>query len=551
MFAPRRTPAPRSVEWDRVTAEPEPGQLAVTEPGPFWAVITGRAAGTTRYSWVEIDEGDYPTFGPELAASFGAVGTTDEFGGPAYEISQRIDVPTGAKVKLWPAGDRTYYLFSYTGAGSTVPPDETEEGAIPLLSQDGTTTPTTLLYTTYPEHDLPATQLNLFTAENVSTTAPVHQFAIAYDADGNVVLRQAVWAGTDDRRGVTALYTLDPVTLTLRRALTTYDLDGRTLNYTVRPDPTTGLPQFVWGDSNGNSTSTTFSAAGSSFTQSAIVPGAAAPVTVTYALVAGVTRAIFTGVFDFTAATVLGISGGSFDPTANISFTGNNSFAGTSTFTNAATFTSTATFANTGLRIEDTNASHTLTLAPGTDLTANRTFTLTTGDANRTLDISAADVTISAFIATLLNDADAATARATLGVSGGSLEWVKVTKTYADLADSATENDIEIYSLPAGGVVHACRFRQSGAFGGGGISNYSLSVGNPVSGSEYYASSEGVTGAPLDRPFGSDNSFIYFDDVNTVISIRLYAVADIDLNNATGGSVDVWLLVSEPDSATP
>lgn len=49
---------------------------------------------------------------------------------------------------------------------------------------------------------------------------------------------------------------------------------------------------------------------------------------------------------------------------------------------------------NTGLKIKDTNASHGLTVAPGSDLTADRTLTLTTGDAARTLTISQ-DATVS------------------------------------------------------------------------------------------------------------------------------------------------------------
>lgn len=43
---------------------------------------------------------------------------------------------------------------------------------------------------------------------------------------------------------------------------------------------------------------------------------------------------------------------------------------------------------NTGLKIKDTNASHGLILAPGSDISADRTLTLTTGDASRTLTIS-------------------------------------------------------------------------------------------------------------------------------------------------------------------
>lgn len=45
-------------------------------------------------------------------------------------------------------------------------------------------------------------------------------------------------------------------------------------------------------------------------------------------------------------------------------------------------------FTNTSLKIEDTDASHVLTIAPGSNLSANRTLTVTTGDADRTLTIS-------------------------------------------------------------------------------------------------------------------------------------------------------------------
>jgi len=43
---------------------------------------------------------------------------------------------------------------------------------------------------------------------------------------------------------------------------------------------------------------------------------------------------------------------------------------------------------NAGLKLKDTNASHGLTIAPGSDLTADRTLTVTTGDAARTVTIS-------------------------------------------------------------------------------------------------------------------------------------------------------------------
>lgn len=53
----------------------------------------------------------------------------------------------------------------------------------------------------------------------------------------------------------------------------------------------------------------------------------------------------------------------------------------------ATVFTSEG-IANTALKIYDTNASHFLSIVPGSDLSADRTFTLVTGDAARTLTLS-------------------------------------------------------------------------------------------------------------------------------------------------------------------
>lgn len=47
-----------------------------------------------------------------------------------------------------------------------------------------------------------------------------------------------------------------------------------------------------------------------------------------------------------------------------------------------------AQFGNAGLKVEDTNASNVLIITPGTDLSADRVLTLTTGDAARTITLS-------------------------------------------------------------------------------------------------------------------------------------------------------------------
>ncbi len=78
-------------------------------------------------------------------------------------------------------------------------------------------------------------------------------------------------------------------------------------------------------------------------------------------------------------------------------------------------FLGNAVFNNNNLKILDTDSSNLLGIKPGSNLTADRILTITTGDADRTLDISAGNVTVSSFGASLVDDADAATARTTLG----------------------------------------------------------------------------------------------------------------------------------------
>lgn len=104
------------------------------------------------------------------------------------------------------------------------------------------------------------------------------------------------------------------------------------------------------------------------------------------------------------------------------------------------------TVANNALHILDTNASHDLIVTPGSNLTADRVFTLTTGDAARTFDISAADVTISAFGATLVDDATKLAALTTLGVKRG---------TTAAYAGGGTSNAFVATGLVATDIVVA------------------------------------------------------------------------------------------------
>lgn len=82
---------------------------------------------------------------------------------------------------------------------------------------------------------------------------------------------------------------------------------------------------------------------------------------------------VFSGATSFTGAPV---------------FSGAASFTSTPVFSGAGTVTGSLTFDSDAVHIFDTNASHDLIITPGSDLTADRVLTLTTGDAARTLTLT-------------------------------------------------------------------------------------------------------------------------------------------------------------------
>lgn len=96
----------------------------------------------------------------------------------------------------------------------------------------------------------------------------------------------------------------------------------------------------------------------------------------------------------------------------------------------------------------DSNGTHSLGFACGSNLTDHRVLTLTTGDANRTLDISAADVTISSAAAGVLDETSVRAMCAALGtpyVVGQSAVAVSHT-------GSTSETALATVTIPAGAM---------------------------------------------------------------------------------------------------
>jgi hypothetical protein len=127
---------------------------------------------------------------------------------------------------------------------------------------------------------------------------------------------------------------------------------------------------------------------------------------------------------------------------------------------------------------------------------------------------------------------------------GAAPLWYKSTFTYANFATPGTTNDLQVFSLPPGGVIHAVKIKHSTAFSGGVITAYTVSVGISTNFIKY-ASAFDVFQATSDTTFQLSNSF-GSENHGAATSIRVQAVSTNDnLSNATAGSVDVWLLVSQ------
>jgi hypothetical protein len=154
------------------------------------------------------------------------------------------------------------------------------------------------------------------------------------------------------------------------------------------------------------------------------------------------------------------------------------------------------------LSVRDADASHILSIAVGSNLTANTILTLTTGaTSNRTLDISASNVTISTAGAALIDDADASAQRTTLGlgtiatqnanavsITGGSITGITDLAladggTGASLADPAanavlgwndTANVVGFFTAGTGISINATSNTISSTVTGGG--NYVMQV---------------------------------------------------------------------------
>lgn len=118
---------------------------------------------------------------------------------------------------------------------------------------------------------------------------------------------------------------------------------------------------------------------------------------------------------------------------------------------------------------------------------------------------------------------------------------VKVTKTFTDFATAGLTNDIEIFSLPAKGVIHTVVQKHTTAFSGGTIASYTTSVGIAGNFTKYSGAFD-VFQAVGNTTFKFDE-LPNMENFGAATSIRALATATGDnLDQAAAGSVDFYIL---------
>ena len=134
------------------------------------------------------------------------------------------------------------------------------------------------------------------------------------------------------------------------------------------------------------------------------------------------------------------------------------------------------------------------------------------------------------------------------------LRWVKITKSHTDFQTAATTNTITIYTKGATEIVHGVKIKHSTIFaGGGGMATYTL-TGVGLSGSGdgfYYSVTQSFTGAVTDTNGKLKLIGIEYSVLPSATAVTASVSSNVNLSNSTAGSVDIWLLVSTPQAATP
>ena len=121
--------------------------------------------------------------------------------------------------------------------------------------------------------------------------------------------------------------------------------------------------------------------------------------------------------------------------------------------------------------------------------------------------------------------------------------WLKFSKSYSDFSTAALTNSITLFTLPAGGIVHAVKIKHSTAFAGTSITGYNVSVGITGTLAKYATAFDVLQAVAADTFQISNGLFSESHTATTDVKVTATSVG-ANLSAATQGSVDVWVLTS-------
>jgi len=121
-------------------------------------------------------------------------------------------------------------------------------------------------------------------------------------------------------------------------------------------------------------------------------------------------------------------------------------------------------------------------------------------------------------------------------------QWESYEVDFADLAAAGTTNNVVLFELPAGAMIHAAVMKHSAAFGGGALSTYTISVGVTGTATKY-AGAFNVFQAAGAAVFAV-NAAVGMESFDAPVEIRAFATGSHALNVATAGTCTVYVLMS-------
>jgi hypothetical protein len=123
--------------------------------------------------------------------------------------------------------------------------------------------------------------------------------------------------------------------------------------------------------------------------------------------------------------------------------------------------------------------------------------------------------------------------------------WTKLSVVHAQFQVAGLTQNISLFSLPAGGLIHGVKLKTSEAFAGVGITGYFLSIGF-VGALDDLLIEYSVTPAVANDTFAIAQTFDSRDH-GAAVDVRIAARSTgANLNQSTAGAADIWLLISGP-----